>query len=122
MIVLQQFALSDEARAALDRAVKRSPNITWADVEKAMQGHGWAIWNVGDRCWCFTVINDQNEIEVWLAGGRDIHACLGPWEAAMRAHPAHRGMTMWAEARKGWRRLLPHWTLEGDVLTTRIAG
>lgn len=122
MIVRQQFELSGAAMKAFDRAITRSANVTWGDVLQAMSGHGWAIWNVCDQCWCFTVVNTDNEIEVWLAGGKNIRVCLSPWEAAMRAHPAHKGMRMWAEGRRGWRRLLPHWQVEGDMLTTRIAG
>lgn len=126
MIVRQEFDLSDEAAQALDKAIQRSANVDWSDVLQAMRGQGWAIWNVGGQCWCFTVVNIEDEIEVWLAGGENIRACLGPWEAAMRAHPAHRGMTMRAEGmgnRRGWQRLLPHWQLdEGGTLTMRIPG
>jgi hypothetical protein len=117
--VKQQRHLSLEAAAALKRALPYA-NFDWAHIERAMSGHGWMIWNIGNLCWVFTIVNEDNEIEVLLTGGTRARECIAPWEAAMKAEPAHRGMVIRVDGRKGWARLLKHWERRGDVLYLRI--
>jgi hypothetical protein len=119
VIVRCEHFLSLEAYAALDRAVVRA-NFGWPDIVRFMQGQGWAIWNCGGLSWVFTMVDTDDEIEVLLAGGREARKCVGPWEAAMLAHPAHRGMTLRIDGRKGWGRLLPHWERRDDVLYLKV--
>lgn len=120
MIVRQERALTEEAKDALSPAVAKS-NITWADVYEIMQGQGWMIWNCGGLSWVFTMINTDAEIEVLLAGGREAKRCVVPWERAMVSHPAHKGLTLRVDGRKGWARLLRGWERRDDVLYLRVA-
>lgn len=120
MQVTREHWLSAEAFVALNPAIARS-NFDWLDVARIMRGHGWAVWNIGNVGWVFTMANTDNEIEVLLAGGRDAKTCLPLWEAAVVAEPAHKGMTVRIESRPGWRKLLPHWERRDDVLYLRIA-
>jgi len=111
--------LSADAFLALDPAVARS-NVDWFDVSLMLQGNG-RVWNIGDTSFVFTIVNEDDEIEVLLAGGRMAADCVGPWEAAMVAHPAHQGLTLRVDGRKGWRRLLKHWDCdENGVLTLKV--
>ena len=119
MIIRQEHGLSAEAIDALGPAIARS-NITWADLHEIMRGQGWAVWNCGGLSWVFTMINTDDEIEVLLAGGREARRCVRPWETAMVNHPAHKGLTLRVDGRKGWGRLLPHWERRDDVLYLRI--
>lgn len=122
MIVRQERWLSPPAVRAFTPALKRS-NFGWLDVTRWMQGEGWAIWNIGGVGYVFTLVNDNDEIEVLLAGGERAKECVPHWEAAMLAHPAHKGMTLRMDGRKGWRRLLPDWELRGDgALYRRVGG
>jgi hypothetical protein len=120
MKVTREHALSLDAFLALTPALKRS-NMSWRDIERIMRGEGWAIWNIGNTGWVFTMLNEDDEIEVLLAGGSRARECVGPWERAMRAEPAHKGKVMRVDGRKGWARLLPHWKRADGVLYQRIA-
>ena len=119
MNVTREHFLSKEAFEALTPAIVRS-NFDWRDIARIMQGHGWAVWNIAGLCWVFTMVNAENEIEVLLAGGKDARRCIGPWEAAMIAEPAHKGMTLRGEGRAGWAKLLPHWERRDDVLYLKV--
>jgi hypothetical protein len=119
VIVRREHGLSAQAIDALAPAISRS-NIGWTDLHKIMQGEGWAVWNCGGLSWVFTMINSDDEIEVLLAGGREARRCVSPWETAMRINPAHKGLTLRVDGRKGWARLLPHWERRDDVLYSRV--
>lgn len=120
MRVEQEFQLTPAAIRALAPALKRS-NIGWIELNEYMRGEGWCIWNIGGVGYVFTLINQDNEIEVLLAGGERAKDCVPYWEAAMLAHPSHKGLTVRVDGRKGWRRLLAHWDCDADgILTKRI--
>lgn len=119
MIVRREPKLTEAAFRALGPAVVRA-NFEWPDVLDIMRGNGWAIWNCGSLSWVFTMVNTEGEIEVLLAGGREARKCVGPWETAMRNEPAHKGLTLRIEGRRGWARLLPHWERRGDVLYLKV--
>ena len=119
MRVSREDGLTAAAFLALDPAVSRS-NIDWFDVSIMLRGNG-SVWNIGGTSWVFTIHNEDDEIEVLLAGGKRAKDCIAPWEAAMLAHPAHQGMTLRVDGRKGWRRLLPHWNCDEEgVLTLEV--
>lgn len=117
--------LTERAARALDPAMRRGGN-DWFDAQKWLAEGSAQVWQIGDTGFVLAVANTDNEIEVLAAGGSNARACVEPWEAAMRADPRHKGMTIKIEnARRGWKRLLPHWECEnmadGDViLKTRI--
>jgi hypothetical protein len=118
--VKQQRHVSPEAAAALAKALPYA-NFDAGYIEQVLEGFGWAVWNVGNLCWVLTMVNTDKEIEVLLAGGSDAKNCFGPWEKAMLAEPAHRGMTIRVDGRKGWRRYLKNWDCDANgVLTKRV--
>jgi len=119
MKVTKERHLSREAFEALAPALKRS-NMDWFDLFRIMRGPAWMIWNIGNVGWVFTVANEDDEIEVLLAGGKLAKECVGPWEQAMLSEPGHRGMTIRIEGRKGWRRLLPDWEWCDGILYKEV--
>lgn len=121
MIVTREYGLSDEAVDALGPALARS-NMNWADIAEIMCGYGWAVWNCGNLCWVFTMVNRDDEVEVLLAGGKRARECVQPWVDAMLSEPAHRGLTLRVDGRKGWARLLPDWERRDDVLYLKVHG
>jgi len=102
--------LTDAARSDLNEAIERCGH-SWPQVEQWLAEGAACIWRIADRAHVLTLGNTDNEIEVLATGPDGCRAgeCIGPWEAAMRSFPAHRGMTLRIEARRGWKRLLPHW-------------
>lgn len=119
MKVKQQRHVSAEAWAALSKALPYA-NFTADDVARILAGYGWMIWNVGNLCWVLTMVNMDDEIEVLLCGGTRARECFPYWEAAMLKEPAHKGMTIRVDGRKGWSRLLRHWERRDDVLYLRV--
>lgn len=119
------IAPTAEAIRALDPAVQRDGH-QWADILRWLEEGSAQIWQIDGTGYALTVANIKDEIEVVLAGGRNARGCVGPWEAAMRADPRHKGHTLTLTGRRGWKRLLPHWACEelgGKYvkLTTRVA-
>lgn len=112
------------AMKAMNAAVTRDKH-DWAEIMGWIKEGAAQVWLINGTGYAMTVANVDDEIEVILAGGFDARGCVGPWEEAMKAHPAHKGKTLRIEGRKGWQRLLPHWNSEviGDrvILTTRAA-
>ena len=119
MKVKQQRHVSAEAWAALSKALPYA-NFTADDVARILAGYGWMIWAIDGKTYVLTMVNADNEIEVLLAGGSDAANCIGPWERAMLQEPAHKGMTIRVDGRKGWSRLLRHWERRDDVLYLRV--
>jgi hypothetical protein len=124
MKVKQQRHLCDRSQTALRRALPYA-NFTWADVREIMAGNDpdtkhWMIWNVGNLCWVFTIINWMDEVEVLLCGGQRVRECLPHWEAAITQDPLHKGKPVCANGRKGWQRILPHWERREDGLYLKV--
>lgn len=119
MKVIQQRHVSPQAEAALIPALRYS-NMSLTDVQQVLRGCGWMIWNIGNLSWVLTMANADGEIEVLLAGGKRARECVGPWEAAMIAEPAHKGRVIRVDGRKGWGRLLPHWERRDGVLFLKV--
>lgn len=118
---VRQIPLNERAFLALDKAAQRDGH-DWLEACKWLDAGEAAVWQIGETGYVLTLANGDNEIEVLMAGGSDARACVEPWEAAMLAHPAHKGMTLRVEGRKGWRRLLPHWKERDGVLTMKVPG
>lgn len=100
-------------------------NFGWDYIESIMRGEQpdarmGTVWNVGNLCWVFTIVNLDDEIEVLLAGGRKARECVAPWLQAMLQEPAHRAMTIRVDGRKGWSRLLPNFERRDDVLYLKV--
>lgn len=117
VLTVQPWPLDDEARAALQPALDYG-KLEWAQVEGWLADAVACIWRM-DGMFCLTFANANDEIEVVLAGGEKVRDCIGPWEAAMRALPQHKGKTLILQGRKGWKRLLPHWEAQ-DLPTGRV--
>ncbi len=86
-----------------------------------LAGEGCCIWNIDDRAFVLTVVNNDNEIEALLAGGEGFAKHARMFEEAVAAHPSHAGLTMRIDGRKGWRRHFADWEERDGVLTKRIA-
>lgn len=119
MIVIREHFLSEAAYRALDPAVKRS-NVTWPEIMQIMRGYGWAVWNCGNLCWVFTMVNARDEIEVLLAGGTRARECVAPWLQTMLEEPAHYSKTIRVDGRKGWSKLLKNFERRDDVLYLKV--
>lgn len=113
------MALDARAFRALDPAARRDGH-DWIELCGFLNEGSAQVWKIGEFGFVLTLANGDDEIEVLLAGGENARACIGPWEAAMTAHPAHQGKTLRIEGRKGWRRLLPHWDYRAGVLTRKV--
>ena len=119
-MIVRRIALDERAWLALTPAVKRD-NHDWLKIARWLDEGCAAVWSIGDVGYVLTLSNGDDEIEVLLGGGRDAKRCAGPWEAAMLAHPAHKGKTMRLEGRKGWKRIFPHWKERDGVLYMKVA-
>jgi hypothetical protein len=124
MKVKQQKHLSKYARDEFDRAMPYA-NFDWAEIERIMSGEDedvehWVIWNVGNLCYVFTIINWLGEIEVLMCAGEKVRDCLPYWEKAISEDPKHKGRTLMADGRKGWRRILSHWDFWDGVLYRKV--
>ena len=124
MKVKQQRHLSREAAEALSKALPYA-NFTANDVGRIMKGEDpdakhWMIWNVGNLCWVFTIINWLDEVEVLLAGGERVRECLPHWERAISECPLHKGKVLRADGRKGWQRILTEWERRDGVLYREV--
>ncbi|MEM8616614.1 MAG: hypothetical protein AAGF20_06730 [Pseudomonadota bacterium] len=111
--------LTAAAFRELDRAVKRDGHC-WKELTSWLSKGVAQVWSISGHAYVLTLANEDEEIEVLLAGGERAKECVGPWEAAMRAHPAHRGKTLRIEGRKGWSRLLKHWDRRDGVLYLKV--
>lgn len=120
MKVKQQRHVSPEAWAALSKALPYA-NFTAADVALILAGYGWMIWAIDGKTFVLTMVNADREIEVLLCGGERARECFPYWEAAMLKEPAHKGMTIRVDGRKGWSRLLRHWERRDDVLYLKVS-
>ena len=124
MKVKQQRHISTVAKEALGKALPFA-NFDWRNVETIMAGddpdHDRAlIWNVGNLCWVLTAINWLGEVEVLLCGGKRVRECIPHWEAAILNDPSHNGRPIRADGRKGWAKLLPHWTRLDGALYLKV--
>lgn len=100
--------LTSAAFEALDKAER--VNFNWADVAEMLRCGSGAVWQIGEDGYALTNANTDGEVEVLAAGGMKAREKVAPWEACMKAHPAHKGMTLVIRTRrKGWVKLLPHW-------------
>lgn len=111
--------LTADAFRALDRAAVRDGH-DWVEIAGWLEAGAAQVWQIGDGAFVLTFANSDDEIEVLLAGGADARSCVGPWERAMLALPAHKGKTLRIEGRPGWARLLPHWQNTNGVLTLKV--
>ena len=107
------WLLDDRAFLALNPAAQRDGH-DWLQLCEWLNDGSARVWKIGETGYVLTLANGDDEIEILLAGGSNARACIGPWEAAMTAHPAHQGKTLRIEGRKGWRRFLPHWEERAD--------
>ena len=122
MIVQQEWYLTDEAAKAFEPSVVRA-NFGWPEFFEWLASPSGCIWNIGNQGWVFTIVNEADELEILLCGGRDSKACAQAFEQAAIAHPAHKGMTMRLEGRPAWRRIFKHWNCDANgVLTRAIEG
>lgn len=117
---VRQIALDDRAFLALNPAVQLDGH-DWLQICEWLNTGCATIWKIGESGYVMTLANGDDEIEVLLGGGRDAKACAGPWEAAVKAHPAHKNKTLRLEGRKGWRRIFPHWEERDGVLYMKVS-
>lgn len=84
-------------------------------IEEVMKGHaiGWPV-DGGFLVLCRT---EDDAILIWLGVGRGVRKWCGSAEADISAFARSIGCNkLRIEGRKGWQRVLPHWTRVGDDL------
>jgi len=114
-VIYRSVPLSEAARDKLQPAMDRS-NTNWAEVEGWLDEGSACLWEInGGQAYVLTVAT-ETEIEGVLAGGAGAREWAADFSRAMREHPLHEGRTLSIMGRKGWHRLLPNWTREGDEL------
>lgn len=107
--------LTRAARTKLQPAMDRS-NTNWAEVEGWLAEGSGCVWEInGGQAYVLTVAT-ETEIEGVLAGGSGAREWARPFGKAMKEHPLHKGRGLSVVGRRGWARLLPEWTREGDEL------
>jgi len=117
-VIVQPWPLDDAARTALAPSMGA---LTWQEVEGWLSDCVACVWRIGDEAYVLTFANADDEIEIVAAGGRGAIRAAAPFEAAMRAIPQHKGLTLRIDGRKGWRRFYGHWDCDDQgVLTTRM--
>lgn len=99
-------------------------NCTWEEIERDLANKAACVWQVGEQAWLITCVNVDDEVEILLCGGRGAFAVAGPFEAAMKALPAHKGMTLRIAGRKAWRRIFKHWDCKQEggqfIMTSKV--
>jgi len=106
------LTLSDQDRAKLQPAADAA-GYSLADLEhKLATGHA-ALWHAGSMT--ITSEVDQDGVcDIRLGGGKMTVATLRELERMVVTSPFHsevKSLRLWG--RKGWLRLLPHWTCCG---------
>ncbi len=84
-------------------------------IVEVMKGHaiGWPV-DGGFLVLCRT---EKDEILIWLGVGEGVRNWCGKAEADISAFAKAVGCNkLKIEGRKGWQRILPHWTRVGDDL------
>lgn len=88
--------------------------MDWPQVEAWLAEGSGCLWEINyGQAYALTVAT-EDAIEGVLAGGTGAKEWAVPFERAMQALPVHEGKPLHIMGRKGWRRLLPHWTVRGD--------
>jgi len=104
--------LSDEDRARLQPAADAA-GYPLADLEqKLATGHAM-LWHVGEMT-VTSEVDEDGVCDIRLGGGKMTRETLRGLEQAVLTSPFHSGVNsirVWG--RKGWLRLLPHWTFCG---------
>lgn len=79
---------------------------------------------VGPDGFFVLAFTEDNALLAWIAVGRNARAWVGQAETQATAIARALGMTKLRieDGRRGWERLLPHWTRVGDDLELLIDG
>lgn len=110
--VIRTTELDASTRAMLAPAVERAGQA-WGEIEAMLAAGHLMIWRLGSFC-VTTEVDHEDVCNVRLGGGAGARHAIAPLEAAITAHPAHRGVRLYRIwGRKGWRRLFPHWNDRG---------
>lgn len=116
-MIVRPVLLDGEAKAALAPSMG---TLTWDEVEGWLEDCVACVWKIGEDAWALTFANEDDEIEILACGGSGAWRAARPFEAAMKALPEHKGMTLRIDGRRGWQRLYPHWDCKDGILTTRF--
>lgn len=84
-------------------------------IEKVLKGHSMG-WPTADG---FLVLDNAEDgaCVIWLGVGNAVRDWCGEAEREVSAFARESGCTkLRIEGRKGWRRVLPHWTVVGENL------
>lgn len=104
--------LSDQDRARLQPAADAA-GYSLADLEhKLATGHAM-LWHAGEMT-VTSEVDEEGVCDIRLGGGKMTREALRELECAVLTSPFHIGvkkLRVWG--RKGWLRLLPHWTFCG---------
>lgn len=88
-------------------------------IEKVGAGHAIG-WPVADG---FLVLERtfDDRLRIWIGVGKGVRHWCGEAEAAVSAFARAIGCRcLLIEGRKGWQRILPHWTRVGEDLELRL--
>lgn len=104
--------LSDQDRARLQPAANAA-GYSLADLEhKLATGHAM-LWHAGEMT-VTSEVDEEGVCDIRLGGGKMTRQALAELEHAVLTSPFHsciNSIRVWG--RKGWLRLLPHWTFCG---------
>jgi len=104
--------LSFEDRARLTPAAARA-GYSLSDLEhKLATGHAM-LWHAGEMT-VTSEVDEDGVCDIRLGGGKMTRQALAELERAVLTSPFHidvKCLRLWG--RKGWLRLLPHWTFCG---------
>lgn len=119
---VNQVPLTDDIKAALQPSLDCS-GWDWPKIEKWMQDRVAAVWQIGGQAWAVTAANIDGEVDIIVGGGRGAIRATRPFLKAMESLPAHKGLTLRIEGRRGWKRFCDDWQCEevggGDIIMTK---
>lgn len=119
---VQPFPLTGDVKRALAKSMATSA-WTWPEVEEWIAARVACCWRIGSDAWAVTAANDEDEIDIVVAGGRGANKAAPAFLKAMLELPEHRGFTLRIEGRRGWKRFCKDWNCEevggGDVILTK---
>jgi len=104
--------LSDQDRARLQPAADAA-GYSLADLEDSLATGHAMLWHAGGMT-ITSEVDQEGVCDIRLGGGKMTISSLRELESAVVTSPFHssvKSLRLWG--RKGWLRLLPHWTCCG---------
>ena len=121
-MIVRPVLLCERVKQELARSMETS-EWTWPQIEEWIATKTACVWQIGCMAWAITAVNEDEEVDVIVAGGRGANRASAPFLRAIEALPEHKGLTLRIEGRRGWKRYAKNWDCEevggGDVILTK---